>query len=110
MTILNKLRQIANLPTDYETWEAYARKNKPLDWINVNIAKTFAKEIIEMLEPNEDEPLTRERLCLIQLRDHFNSKNTYPPEEKIEVAKMIINDGLSKPKPIEDKRQIKLEM
>lgn len=77
-------------------------EDKPLDWINVNKAKAIANEMLALPDDN------RERTALILLRNHFNSTNKYPLEEKIQIAKMIIEDGLGEPREVEDKKQLKL--
>lgn len=102
-TYRQALQQISELPTDSKTWQEYATKNKPLDWINVNKAIRLANEALN----SKGEP-ERERVALIQLKNHFNSKNYYPAEEKIEVAKMIIEDGL-KQDTIDYRKQLNLE-
>ena len=108
MTLTETYRQaltaISELPTDSKTWQEYAAKNRPLDWINVNKAKALAKYALE----TPSEPL-RERVALEQLKAHFNSANHYALDEKIRVGMMIIEAGLSKPK-VDDSKQLKLEM
>jgi hypothetical protein len=51
---------------------------------------------------------TREHEALRILKDHFNSKNRYPLEEKIRIAQLIIDDGLKEDKQ-DFSKQKKLE-
>lgn len=102
-TYRQALTQISELPTDSKTWQEYAAKNKPLDWINVNKAIRLANEALD----SKGEP-SREHVALIQLRNHFNSANVYPAQEKIEVANMIIDCALDKDK-VDYSKQLRLE-
>jgi len=90
------LQQIAELPTDSKTWQEYAAKNKPLDWINVNKAIDTANDALASERYADPE---RERTALIQLRNHFNRPRHYALEEKIRVGMMIIDSGLKQDKP-----------
>ena len=106
MTLTDKYRQalqiISELPTDSKTWQEYAAKNKPLDWINVNKAIRTANEALDYKGEQ-----TREHLALTQLRNHFNSANVYAPKEKIRVGMMIIDCALDKDK-VDYSKQLEL--
>lgn len=51
---------------------------------------------------------SREHLALILLRNHFNSANVYPAQEKIDVGMQIINSALDRDKP-DYSKQLRLE-
>lgn len=103
-TYRQTLTEIANFDMSHKAYAKHMAESHTILEVSMCYkAIAIAQEALDA----KPEP-SREYLALTLLRNHFNSANVYPAQEKIDVGMQIINSALDRDKP-DYSKQMRLE-